>query len=51
MGAQLARRVTRPDLPFDMPVTGLNTIPLHPFWPMGVKAAILYGRARDSLGL
>lgn len=51
MGAQLARRITRPDLPFDMPVTDLKTIALHPFWPAGVKAAILYGRASDFLGL
>jgi glycine/D-amino acid oxidase-like deaminating enzyme len=50
MGAQLARRITRPDLPFDMPVTDIKTIALHPFWPAGVKAAILYGRASDYLG-
>jgi len=51
MGAQLARRITRPDLPFDMPITTLETIALHPFWPAGVKAAILYGRVSDFLGL
>jgi glycine/D-amino acid oxidase-like deaminating enzyme len=50
MGAQLARRITRPDLALDMPVTDIKTIALHPFWPAGVKAAILYGRARDYLG-
>jgi glycine/D-amino acid oxidase-like deaminating enzyme len=50
MGAALARRITQPDLPFDMPVTDLKTIALHPFWPAGVKAAILYGRASDYLG-
>jgi glycine/D-amino acid oxidase-like deaminating enzyme len=50
MGAALARRITQPDLPFDMPVTDMKTIALHPFWPAGVKAAILYGRASDYLG-
>jgi glycine/D-amino acid oxidase-like deaminating enzyme len=51
MGLQLARRITRPELPFDMPVTNMKTIALHPFWPAGVKAAILYGRMTDFLGL
>lgn len=51
MGAQLARRITRPELPFDMPVTDMKGIALHPFWPAGVKAAILYGRLSDYLGL
>jgi glycine/D-amino acid oxidase-like deaminating enzyme len=51
MGVQLARRITRPELPFDMPVTGMKTIALHPFWPAGVKAAILCGRMSDYLGL
>ena len=51
MGAQLARRITRPVEPFDMPVTGINTIPFHPLWPAGVKAAILYKRLGDFLGL
>jgi glycine/D-amino acid oxidase-like deaminating enzyme len=51
LGQQLARRITRPELAFDMPVTDMKTIALHPFWPAGVKAAILYGRATDFLGL
>ena len=51
MGAELARRMIQPDLPFDMPVTDMKTIALHPFWPVGVKAAILYGRACDFLGV
>ncbi len=50
MGSLLARRITRPELPFDMPVTDMKTIALHPFWPAGVKAAILYGRMTDYLG-
>ena len=51
MGAQLARRITRPDVPFDMPVTDVKTIAFHPLWPAGVKAAILYKRLGDFLGL
>jgi glycine/D-amino acid oxidase-like deaminating enzyme len=51
MGAQLARRITRPDVPFDMPVTDMKTIAFHPLWPAGVKAAILYKRLSDFLGL
>ena len=50
LGAQLARRITQPELPFDMPVTDMKTIALHPFWPAGVQAAILYGRMSDFLG-
>jgi glycine/D-amino acid oxidase-like deaminating enzyme len=50
MGAELARRITRPGLPFDMPVTELKSIALHGLWPLAVKAAILHGRARDFLG-
>lgn len=51
MGAELARRLTRPGEPLDMPVTDMKTIGLHPLWPLGVKAAILYGRIVDRLGL
>jgi glycine/D-amino acid oxidase-like deaminating enzyme len=51
MGAQLARRIMRPDAPIDMPVTDMKTIALHAFWPAGVKAAILYKRVSDFLGL
>ncbi len=51
MGAQLARRIARPAEPFDMPVTGISTIPLHALWPIAVKAAIAHGRMRDFLGI
>jgi len=51
MGAQLARRVTHPHEPFDMPVTGIKTIPLHALWPVAVRAAILHGRVSDFLGV
>ena len=50
MGVQLARKITRPGEPLDMPLTDLKTIALHPFWPIGVKAAILHGRLKDRLG-
>jgi len=51
MGAQIARRITRPAEPFDMPVTSIKTIPLHALWPIAVKAAIAHGRVRDCLGI
>jgi glycine/D-amino acid oxidase-like deaminating enzyme len=51
MGVQIARRIARPELPFDMPVTDMKTIALHPFWPAGVKAAIVHKRLSDFLGL
>ena len=51
MGAQLARRIAHPADPFDMPVTALQRIPLHPFWPIAVKAAIAHGRIADLLGV
>jgi glycine/D-amino acid oxidase-like deaminating enzyme len=50
MGAQLARRITRPAEPFDMPVTSMKPIPLHALWPIAVKAAIMRGRVSDYLG-
>jgi len=50
MGAQLARRIVHPDEPLDMPVTRIETIPLHALWPLAVKAAIMVGRVRDYLG-
>lgn len=51
MGAQLARRITHPADSFDMPITALQRIPLHPFWPIAVKAAIAHGRIADLLGV
>jgi glycine/D-amino acid oxidase-like deaminating enzyme len=51
MGAQLARRITHPVESFDMPVTALQRIPLHSFWPIAVKAAIAHGRIADLLGV
>ena len=51
MGAQLARRITHPAGSFDMPITALRRIPLHPFWPIAVKAAIAHGRITDLLGV
>ncbi|KJC41079.1 oxidoreductase [Bradyrhizobium sp. LTSP885] len=52
MGAQLARRLIGGDkAEIDMPVTGIKPIPMHPFWRVGVTAAVLTGRVRDRLGL
>jgi glycine/D-amino acid oxidase-like deaminating enzyme len=51
MGAQLARRITHPGEPFDMPISDMKTIAMHAFWPIAVKAAILHGRISDFLGL
>ena len=51
MGAQLANRILDPAGPFDMPLTGLETIPLHSFWPLAVQGAIVRGRLQDALGL
>lgn len=51
MGAELARRIAHPTEPFGMPVTGLKPIPMHRFWPIAVKAAIVNGRVRDFFGI
>ncbi len=51
MGARLARRISHPLEPFDMPVTPMRSIPLHALWPVAVKAAILRGRVSDFLGI
>jgi glycine/D-amino acid oxidase-like deaminating enzyme len=52
MGAQLARRLIEGcKAEIDMPVTGIKPIPMHPFWRVGVTAAVLTGRVRDRLGL
>jgi glycine/D-amino acid oxidase-like deaminating enzyme len=51
MGRALAGRLAHPSAAFDMPLTPLEPIPLHAFWPLAVKAAILTGRVRDFLGI
>jgi glycine/D-amino acid oxidase-like deaminating enzyme len=52
MGAQLARRLIGGNkAEIDMPVTGIKPIAMHAFWPLGVTAAVLAGRARDRLGV
>jgi glycine/D-amino acid oxidase-like deaminating enzyme len=50
MGAQLARRILTPSAAFDMPITNLKTIALHPLWPIAVRAVIARGRISDFLG-
>jgi hypothetical protein len=47
MGRALANRIVRPSESFDMPLTGLQPIPMHGLWPLAVKAAILRGRISD----
>jgi len=51
MGAQLARRLLDRSSQFDMPITDMKGIPLHPLWPLAVKAAIAHGRLTDFLGI
>ena len=50
-GTQLARRIVHPESGFDMPISALRRIPLHPLWPVAVKAAIAHGRIKDLLGV
>jgi hypothetical protein len=51
MGGALARHMAQPSAPFDMPLTAPKPIPMHAFWPLAVKAAILSGRMRDFFGI
>ena len=51
MGAQIAGRLIDRAARFDMPITGLKTLPLHSLWPLAVRAAIAHGRVSDFLGL
>jgi glycine/D-amino acid oxidase-like deaminating enzyme len=51
MGRALADRMAHPTSAFDMPLTPVAPLPLHAFWPVVVKAAILSGRVRDFLGI
>jgi glycine/D-amino acid oxidase-like deaminating enzyme len=51
MGRALADHMANPSAAFDMPLTPIVPIPMHAFWPIAVKAAIVSGRVRDFLGL
>jgi glycine/D-amino acid oxidase-like deaminating enzyme len=52
MGEQLARRLTGGEAAeIDMPITSINPIRFHAWWPVAVRSAVLYGRIRDRLGL
>jgi len=51
MGAQIAERLTNRSASFDMPITRLQPIALHAWWPLAVRGAIALGRSRDFLGL
>jgi glycine/D-amino acid oxidase-like deaminating enzyme len=50
LGAQLARRIADPRAPLDMPVTAIRPFVFHALWPVGVRAAVTYGRIRDYFG-
>ncbi len=52
MGPELARRaIGGAKAAFNMPVTGIRTIPFHALWKQGVQARVAYGRIRDWLGI
>ena len=52
VGAQLGRRlIGGANAEIDMPVAGIEPIPMDAFWPLGVTAAVLAGRVRDRLGI
>jgi glycine/D-amino acid oxidase-like deaminating enzyme len=51
MGAQLAGRILNRSSEFDMPITGMKSIPLHGLWPLAVRAAVAHGRLGDFLGI
>lgn len=52
MGGEVARRILgTPAAELNMPVTDIQPIPFHAFWPVGVALRIAYGRIRDSLNL
>ena len=51
LGAHLARHIAAPQSPLDLPVTALNPIRMHRFWPVGVTLGVAAGRLADALGL
>jgi glycine/D-amino acid oxidase-like deaminating enzyme len=51
LGAALADRILGNTSEFPLPVTPVQPIPFHGYWPISVPAAILAGRVADSLGL
>lgn len=52
MGKQLAERLAiGPHAPVDLPVSDIKPIRFHTFWPVGVHAAMLWGRLKDRLGI
>src|SRR5262249_5045309 len=56
LGTALARQpadrlLHGPGFPLDLPITQPKPIAFHPFWPLGVRAAVLHGRIMDRLGL
>lgn len=52
LAQQLAGRLVHGSaFQLDLPITEPKPIAFHPFWPLGVRAAVLHGRIMDRLGL
>ncbi|WP_428428716.1 NAD(P)/FAD-dependent oxidoreductase [Pararhizobium sp.] len=52
MGKQLAQRlVGGQSVQIDLPLTGIKPMRFHAFWPIGVHAAMIWGRMKDRLGM
>ncbi|WP_349434392.1 FAD-binding oxidoreductase [Pararhizobium sp. A13] len=52
MGKQMADRLAiGPQAPINLPVSRIQPMRFHAFWPVGVHAAMLWGRLKDRLGL
>ena len=50
LGAHVARHIADPAAPLDLPVSPLQPIRMHRFWPVGVTLAVAAGRLTDALG-
>ncbi|WEZ83472.1 FAD-binding oxidoreductase [Rhizobium sp. 32-5/1] len=52
MGQQLANRLVHgKSAQLDLPVSAIKPMRFHALWPVGVHAAMLWGRFRDAAGL
>lgn len=49
LGRELARYIAAPGGGFDMPITGIRTIPLHRFWRVGVRLVIARAQISELL--
>ncbi len=51
MGQQLANRLVHGEsAQFDLPISTIKPMRFHAFWPIGVQAAMFWGRFRDAAG-